>query len=187
LVYDADTLTLDRGKRRQGPHLAQPLVGAGRQVEPRRVGPIDDVDVVIARNQQNEIAEGWVVRHSIEEFSPFARSSGVRHIAGNQYHIERVARMQMLQLFEYAANPLVAARARPAALESKTVPLAHNVEIRQVRDTPAAAFPRSFVERFKIARRTHGRVSNRPDQRGNGHIGTDQDELPGKPCSRAVQ
>ena len=55
-----------------------------------------------------------------------------------------------------------------------------------MRDTPAAAFPRSFVERFKIARRTHGRVSNRPDQRGNGHIGTDQDDAVGQGNDRQL-
>ena len=48
-------LSLHCGDGRQRAHLAQALAGARRKIEPRRIGTVDDVDVVIARQQERSL------------------------------------------------------------------------------------------------------------------------------------
>ncbi len=71
MVDDVDAIALEGGHRRQRPHLAQAAARTRRQFEPARIGAIDDVDVVIARQDERALGESGVPEQDIEELHPF--------------------------------------------------------------------------------------------------------------------
>ena len=167
-------LALNHAHRRKHPQLAQPLVRAGRQIEPGRVGAIDDVEIVVAGNHQRARGEIGVARDRVQELGPLARAAGVGHVAGDQHHVERLLGMDPIQLGERAVQALVAARARPPAFDPAAVEFADGVHIRQMRDAPGAARARTLREFIEVLRLRHGRIGDRPDQGGNREIRGDQ-------------
>ena len=110
-IHHADAFALDDGHRRQDPQLAQPLVRAGRQVEARRIGAVDDVQVVVAGNDQHAFGEAGMTRDGIKEFGPLGGAACIGHVAAHHDGVERIARMQRLQLREQPSQALVAASA----------------------------------------------------------------------------
>ena len=70
-VDHADAAALHRVHGGQASNLAQAPVGARRQVHARRVGAIDDVEVVIAGKHQHALGEARMRRHGVEQLGPF--------------------------------------------------------------------------------------------------------------------
>ena len=99
-IYHAHALALDDCHGRQHPQLPQLLVRAGREIEARRIGAIDDVQVVVAGNNQHSLGEAGMTQDGIEEFGPLARATGIGHVAAHHDGVERVTRMQRFQLRE---------------------------------------------------------------------------------------
>ena len=64
-------IALDGGDRRERAHLAQRLRRTDRQIEPRRIGAIDDIDVVVPRQNQHAFREIGIVGHDVEKLGPF--------------------------------------------------------------------------------------------------------------------
>ena len=156
--------SLHGGHRRQRAHLAQPLVGAGRQIEPRRVGAIDDVDVVVARQHQHPPRRAPDGGASASRNSAHSRRAArIGHVAGDEDDVERPLRVDVVQPRQHPAQPLVAARTGPPALDAKAVALADDVEVRQVRDAPVArAGCRLGKDRGRAAGASSRRRSPRP-------------------------
>ena len=136
-----NALALDGGDRRERAHLAQRLHRAERQIEPGRIGAVDDVDVVVARQMSVRAASsGDAARmsknsaHSADVpasvMSPVmrTRSSGRRRACA-----ARRARAR--------SKPLVAARAGAAALDPEPVALADDMDVREMGDAPDARRP----------------------------------------------
>ena len=85
--------------------------------------------------------------------------------------MERLARMERIQLCQHPTQALVTAWSRSAALDSEAKALADGVNVRQMDDAPATTLIGMDVILFKIAGRVHRRVGDCPDQRGRSHIG----------------
>src|SRR6516165_10731833 len=56
-VHGTDPPALERTNGGQDPYPAQPPVGAGREVKARRIGTVDNIDVVVARRYQHALGE----------------------------------------------------------------------------------------------------------------------------------
>src|SRR5262245_9499600 len=95
-IYHAHAPALDGPHRRQHPQLAQPLVRTFRQVEARWIGAVDDVEVVVAGNDQHAFGEARMTRDGVQELGPLARPARIGHVAAHHDGVERVARMQHL-------------------------------------------------------------------------------------------
>ena len=171
---------MQRAHRGQDAQLAQPLVRADRQIEPRRIGAIDDIQVVVAGNHQHSLGKLGMPRHRVHEIDPLARAAGIGHVAGDQDHVERLAGVEQIQFGEQPPQAFVAARPRPPAFDPEAVAFAHAVHVRQVRDAPGLARARTLRELIEILRLRHGRVGDRPDQGGDGEIGGNQHDRVGQ-------
>ena len=71
-VHHAQAVGAKGGHRGQRAHLAERLRRAKRQIEARRVGAVDDIDVVIARQNEDPVGEMRMAGENVEEFGPFA-------------------------------------------------------------------------------------------------------------------
>ena len=129
LVDNADAVAVQRTGRRQQAQLPQALDGTRRQLEPRRIRPIDDVDVVIARQHEYASGEPRMLCHCIEKFRPFARAARIGHVTSDEDRVERLGRIDRLESREYRPEALVATRPQPTALDSKAVAFAHHMDI----------------------------------------------------------
>ena len=171
-VHDADAGALHGRRHREHPHLAQALAGARRQFEPGRIGPVDDVDVVVAGQDEATFRELGVPPKRIEEFGPFRRTAGIGHVAADQQRVQRLGRMNLRQSREHHGQPVVAARAGAAALDAEAVALSDHMDVGEMRDAPAPRRLRHGVEAVERARLVHPGVGNAPDQRGDRQIET---------------
>ena len=138
VVDDMHALALQRCDCRQRAHLAQPLAGAERQIEPGRIGAVDDVHIVIAGQHEHESGEIRMQRQHVEEFGPFRRTAGVGHVAGDKHEIERVRGVDRRKPFHQPRKALVAARAAASALDAEAISLADHMKVGKMRDTPAS-------------------------------------------------
>ncbi len=175
-VHDAHARSLDGVDGRQRAYLAQPAVGADGEIEPRGIGAIDDVDVVVAGQHEHAVGDCWVGGEGIEELGPFAGTAGVRCVAGDENRVERRRGVDLLELREQPAKATIALRARSAAFDAKTVALADDVNVGQVCNAPGAGAGRRRGKSWKIARRRHGRVGETPCEGRHGEIGADDDD-----------
>jgi hypothetical protein len=75
---------------------------------------------------------------------------------------------------QHLFQAFVAARTRAAALDAKTITLAHHMQIRKVRHAPAAASVGTRVEIMEVARWRHGRIGECRSERGTPQIDSDQ-------------
>ena len=91
---------------------------AERQIEPRRIGAIDDIDVMIAWKDEDPVGEIRVAGENVEEFGPFARAPGVGHVPGDEDEVQRPRGVLGLKASHDPPHALVAARARPARSRS---------------------------------------------------------------------
>ena len=133
---DARASALDRGDRRQRAHLAQRLDRAERQIEPRRVGPIDDVDIVVAGQNERAPGEVRMSLDDVEKFGPFGGNSRIRHVAADEHEVERLRGVQGREPLHRADEPPVATRPGATAFDAKAVALADDVDIGEMRDPP---------------------------------------------------
>jgi hypothetical protein len=139
------------GHRGDGAHFPQPLSWAGRQFEAGGVRPIDDIDVVIAWQDQEPSGEPGIRFEGVEELGPFRGTAGVRHVAGDEDRIKRVLPVNVVEPRQRALEPIIATRTRPAALDAKSITPAHNVDVGQVRDAPPSIVVRERRSRIQVA------------------------------------
>ena len=179
-VDHADAVAVDRVHGRQRAQLAQAPVRAGGQVHAGRVGAVDDIEVVIAGQHQHAAGERGMLRQSVEDLGPFGRQAGVGHVAGDQDGVERLLGVDRFELIEQAPQPVIAARARPAAFQAKAVALADHVDVGEMNDAPGARVLRQCGEFAERARLRHDGIGKAPDQGGDGEIGRDRGEAVGE-------
>src|SRR6202043_1013658 len=96
--------------------------------------------------------------------------------------IQRVRRVERLELREEPLEPCVAARTRSSALDAKPVVLADNVEVGQMRHPPLAAGLKASLESVKIAGLRHGCVGEDPHERARRKIDRNQNDAVGENC-----
>ena len=82
---------------------------------------------------------------------PLRGKAGVGNIPRDQDGIERLLRVDFIEPRQRPYQAIIAARARPAAFDAKSVSSTHHVDVRQVGDTPNAIV-RSAVFRGKHVR-----------------------------------
>ena len=119
-------------------------------------------------------------RQRIQELGPFGGAACVGHVPGDEDRIQRVRRVERLELREQPLEPCVAARTRSSALDAKPVTLADDVEIGQMRHPPLAAGLKASLESVIIAGLRHGRVGEGPHQRAHGEINRNQNDAVGQ-------
>ena len=120
-----------------------------------------------------------MVGYGVEEFGPLGRSAGIGHVASNQNRMKRVVRMEGLQLRQQLPQPLVALRTRYCHSRFG------NRSVRRRRGYPTDVLCATcgrcgrMFERVEVARLGHGRVGDRPNQRGRREIGAYQHDTVG--------
>ena len=173
-------IALDGGDRRQRAHLAQRLRRADRQVEPRGIGAIDDIDVVVARQDQHAFGEIGILGHDVEKLGPFGGDARVRHVAADEDEVERLRCVQGRQAIHRLDQAIVAARPGAPALDAETVALADDMDVGQMRDAPDASAVARAVEGLQIERLVAGGVGEAPEQCGDREIGGHDDDRVGE-------
>ena len=163
-IHDAHSVSVYRSHGREHAHLAQAQAGAKWKIEASGVGPIDDAEVVIARQQQGPPCQLRMPGKRRKELGPFRRPPGIGDVACYEDKVERLPGMDGVEPGQYTCQPFVAARAGPSALDAEAVALADHVQVRQVRDAPSSAARLRPVECRKIAWLIHQRVGEPPDE-----------------------
>ena len=161
---------LDGRDGRERAHLAQSLDRAERQIEPRRIGAVDDIDVVVAGQNEHPPNEFGMRPDDVEKFGPFGRCSRVRHVAADEHEVERLFGVQGGKSEKCLFEPLVAARAAASAFDAKSVAFADDMNIREMRDPPDARARRRGVEGLEIERLVGAGVGKAPDERPDREI-----------------
>ena len=87
------------------------LFGLVGRLNARRIRAVDDIEVVIARNDQNALGELRMCRQSIVKLRPLRGQAGVCDISGNQDRIERMLGMNLIETRQRAHQAVIAARA----------------------------------------------------------------------------
>jgi hypothetical protein len=96
-VDDVNAGALDGRERRNRAHLAQSLLGTHWKIEPGRVCSVDHVQVVVAREAENESSDPRILRESVRELGPLRRTASVNYVSGDQDEIERITRVDRVQ------------------------------------------------------------------------------------------
>ena len=164
-------LALQRVDRKQRAKLSQPLVGTSRQVQAGRIGPVDDVDVVVARHHQDPLGEPRIRAQRIVEFGPFGGAAGIRHVAGDEDEIDGFGPVDGIEPGQDALEPLVALWPGATAFNAESVSFAHHMQVREMRYPKAPAGWRRRCELADVVRVARPGVGQAPDQRGEGQIG----------------
>ena len=175
-VDDPGPRTLQGSERGDRTKLAQPLGRTCRQIHARRVGAVDDVDIVVAGKADQEGRELGVERERVEQLGPLRRHAGIGHVSGKQDVVERLGGVNFVEPGQRLSQPFVPARARATALYPEAVTLADRMEVGDMRDAPRPAAPRWRIEGAQVARLRHRRVGEAPNQRGEAEIGRDDDD-----------
>ena len=174
-IDDADPVALHSHHGRQGAHLAQPPTGAGRQIEPRRIGAVDDIDVVIARQHQRALRKPRMALERGQELGPFRRPAGIGHVAGDEHQVERPLGVDGIEPGQQPLQPGIAARRRRVrsrcGIRSARRRRAGPTGVRHATSgRPAAA----AVEGGQVARLIHGRVGEPPDERSRCKVASEE-------------
>ena len=171
-------VALQRVHGRQRPQLPQALQRAAGQRQAGRIGPIDDVHVVVARQHQHALAQCRVAGQRQLALDPLGRAARIGHVAGDHHEVDRVLGVDRCQPVEHLCQPAIARRAGASAFDAQTVPFADHVDVRQMHDPRTGGPRRRLVERHEIAGLVHGGVGKPPDQRRAGHHGrNDRDRI----------
>ena len=93
LIDQTNALAMKRVGRRQEPEPPQRSVRACREIEAGRIGAIDDVEVVVSRQNENPLGKPGIGRHRVEKFRPFRRTARIRHVAGDDNGVDGIFRM----------------------------------------------------------------------------------------------
>ena len=119
-------------------------------------------------------ASSGATRQCVEEFGPFARAPGVRHIAADDDVVERVSRMDGRETGQHAIETPIATRTGATALDAEAISFADHVKVRQMRNAPAAASGWRGIECGEIEGLMHAGIGNTPRQRCEGEIARHQ-------------
>ena len=129
-IDHAHAMALNGGDRRQRPHLPQALDRAERQIEPRRVEAIDDIEVMIAGKDEHAFGERRMRSTRIEKLRPFGCDAGVGHVAGDQDEIQRPRSVNCVDAVQDARETVIAARPAAAAFDPESIALADQMDVR---------------------------------------------------------
>src|SRR5262249_38039044 len=91
----------------------------------------------------------------VEKLGPFGANPGIGHIAGEHNVIQRLARVDRIELPEQPLEALIAARAQPPALETEAVALADHMNVGQMHDAPPPSTTRGRLKRDERVRLVH--------------------------------
>ena len=72
---------------------------------------IDDVEIVIAGQDQNAFQQFWMRLQRVEQLRPLSGTACICQIARDQDDVDRLACVHLVKLVEEAAQTVVAARA----------------------------------------------------------------------------
>src|SRR5262245_53367889 len=96
-VGDVNALALKRGEHRHRSHLAKTFHWTRRQIEASRIRAIHDIEVVIARNRDDESRQTWKCVHRVQKLSPFRRCARVGQITGDDDRVERLTTVYVVE------------------------------------------------------------------------------------------
>ena len=65
----------------------------------------------------------------LEELGPFGRAPGIGDVAADEDEVERLCRMDFVELRQHAPEPLIAARSAAAAFDAKAEALADHMDV----------------------------------------------------------
>ena len=82
------------------PDLTQAPVGACRQIHARRIGAVDDVEVVIAGQDQHALGKARVRFEDLEKLHPLGGDASIGHVASDQDGVEPVFGVDRFELRE---------------------------------------------------------------------------------------
>ena len=152
-IDHAHAMALNGGDRRQRPHLPQALDRAERQIEPRRVETIDDIEIVIAGKDEHAFGERRMQLHRIEELRPFGCDSGVGHVAGDQDEIQRAGFVNRLDAFQDTreAQTTTTALASVGTIRPRTSNRSAAVPIQRDAGQTAAAITTATMDKMMAA------------------------------------
>jgi hypothetical protein len=85
-------------------------LGLHRKIEPRRVCSVDHIQVVVAREGENETGDPRILRESAEELGPLRRTASVSNVSCDQDKIERINRVDRVQFDHCLREPFVSLR-----------------------------------------------------------------------------
>ena len=88
----------------QGAQLAKPLPRARRQLEPGRIGAVDDIHVMVAGKDQHALGQSGMSRDGVHELGPLCGPAGIRHVAGDQDEVQGLLSVEGLQPVEDAGR-----------------------------------------------------------------------------------
>ena len=94
----------------------------------------------------------------------------------DQDKIERTNRVDRVQFGNCLQEPFVSLRSRSSALDTKSIALAHNMNIREVNHAPLSIALRVGGEGEQIPRLGHCRICDAPSKSREGKIDTDDDD-----------
>ena len=157
---------LDGGHCRERAHLAQSLDRAERQIETGRIGAIDDIDVVVAGQNEHPCGEFGMRADDVEKLGPFGRCSRIRHVAADEDEVKRLFGVQGGKPGKSLFEPIVAARTAAPALDAKPVAFADDMNIGEMRDPPDARARWRGVEGLEVERLVDAGVGEAPNERG---------------------
>ena len=136
VIDDVQAIALHGCDCRKRAHLAEPLAGAERQVEPGRIGAIDDVHVVISRQHDHPFGKSGMTPDDVEKFGPLGRAAGIRQISGDEDEIQWLGQVRGLEAIQDLPQAIVAPRTTTPAFDAEAVALADHVEIGKMGDPP---------------------------------------------------
>ena len=160
LIDQTNAFAMKRVSRRQKPEPPQLSVRTCRKVEPSWIGAIDDIEVMISGQDQGPLGKPRMSRQGVQKFRPLRGAARIRHIAGDENHVDGIVRVDAIQQREQPVQALISARTRSAAFDPKAIAFTYNMNIRQVGDPPRpvrARTRRKFTESLEVEAWSHQR------------------------------
>ena len=154
---------------------------AERQVEPRRIGAVDDVDVVIARQHEHPRGEVRMTRQASKNSAHSAERPASVMSPVMRTMVERLGRVHRPRDEPGPASSRPLPRGPPvrSRCESRIARRRRGcrTDARRARLRPSG---RRGIERFEVERLVHARVGEAPDQRRRRQIGRHDDDSVGE-------
>ena len=110
-VEHTESVALNRRHYGVSAHPLQAFPRAPRQFQPCRIGAIQDVHIMVARQNETSLHKRGMARQHVQQFRPFRCTARVRHVAGNQHRVQRIAGMGSGKHDKDQGQTFIAARA----------------------------------------------------------------------------